>query len=281
MRILIEYKIGVWNIRGMNTSEKQKEVVNLIRSEQLNECNKGCIIVVGWDADETNIQVIHKTSQSIFCVISATKFQCKCFYTFVYAANDGIDRRGLWHELVSNFRYVYGKPWCIAGDMNVTLHPNEHSCGSSAMTSDMVDFQDCLNKFEVEDICRSGLHFTWTKNLHKTKAGNMTGILKKLDKVMTNEEFIKQFHQAHAKFLPYDIENYENLFQRRISEEDAQRMVADITDAEIKSDLFDIDDSKAPGPNGFTSAFFKKAWEIIGDHVCKAVKEFFVSGKML
>ncbi|GKD16745.1 RNA-directed DNA polymerase, eukaryota, reverse transcriptase zinc-binding domain protein [Tanacetum coccineum] len=61
----------------------------------------------------------------------------------------------------------------IDGDMNVTLMPNEHSCGISVMTSDM--------------------------------AGIMTGILKKLDRVMTNEEFIEQYSNAHAKFLPYII----------------------------------------------------------------------------
>ncbi|GJU84292.1 RNA-directed DNA polymerase, eukaryota, reverse transcriptase zinc-binding domain protein [Tanacetum coccineum] len=130
------------------------------------------------------------------------------FYTFVYATNDGIDRRSLWKELIKEKRYVNGKPWCIAGDMNVTLKVSEHSCGRSFMTTDMVEFQECLNKIEIEDICKIGLHFTWTKNLQKTKDGDMTRILKKLDRVMTNEEFIKKFANAHAKFLPYIISDH-------------------------------------------------------------------------
>ena len=92
--------------------------------------------------------------------------------------------------------------------MNVVLKPNEHSCGVSYMTADMEEFQECLNKIEVDDICRPGLHFTWTKNLHKVKAGNMTGVLKKLDRVMTNDEFLKQYPQANAKFLPYIISDH-------------------------------------------------------------------------
>ncbi|GJU68679.1 RNA-directed DNA polymerase, eukaryota, reverse transcriptase zinc-binding domain protein [Tanacetum coccineum] len=120
----------------------------------------------------------------------------------------GIDRGNLWKELVQENRYVNGNPWCISGDLNVTLQPNKHSCGSSVMNTDMMEFQDCLNEIEVEDICRSGLHFTWTKNLQRTKAGNMTGILKKLDIVMSNEEFIKKFPNAHAKFLPYLISDH-------------------------------------------------------------------------
>ncbi|GJS22551.1 RNA-directed DNA polymerase, eukaryota, reverse transcriptase zinc-binding domain protein [Tanacetum coccineum] len=45
--------------------------------------------------------------------------------------------------------------------------------------------------------------------------------------------------------------------------------------------MFDIEDSKASGPDGFTAAFYKKAWKVIGNDVSKAVKEFFSSGRML
>ncbi|GKB77893.1 hypothetical protein Tco_0944788 [Tanacetum coccineum] len=92
--------------------------------------------------------------------------------------------------------------------MNVTMNTSEHSSGSSSITADMVEFNDCINKIEVEDVCRSGLHFTWTKNLHKAKAGILTGVLKKLDRVMSNEEFIKQYLQARAIFLPYIISDH-------------------------------------------------------------------------
>ncbi|GJX26485.1 hypothetical protein Tco_0232781 [Tanacetum coccineum] len=96
-------------------------------------CNKGCRIVIGWD-NETNI--------------------CK------------------WEALV----------YCW--DMNVNLYPNEHSCGTSIMNSDMMEFQDCLNALEVEDICSSGIHFTWIKNLHKANLGIMTGFPEKLDRII-------------------------------------------------------------------------------------------------
>ncbi|GJW18075.1 RNA-directed DNA polymerase, eukaryota, reverse transcriptase zinc-binding domain protein, partial [Tanacetum coccineum] len=182
--------------------------------EDVLEVNTGTAKVIGdneisgWDNDDTSVQVLHKTNQSIFCVVSADKYKFKSFFTFVYAANEGLERRRLWEELIKENSYVSGRPWCIAGDMNVTLNPNEHSCGSSNMTTDMIDFQDCLNKIEVEDICRTGLHFTWTKNLERTKAGNMTGILKKLDRVMSNEVFIHHFPNAHATFLPYIISDH-------------------------------------------------------------------------
>ena len=38
MMTVMEYKVGVWNIRGLNTFEKQKEVKNLMVSENLKVC---------------------------------------------------------------------------------------------------------------------------------------------------------------------------------------------------------------------------------------------------
>ncbi|GJY40805.1 RNA-directed DNA polymerase, eukaryota, reverse transcriptase zinc-binding domain protein [Tanacetum coccineum] len=137
-----------------------------------------------------------------------SNMEFKCYYSFVYAVNTGVERRDPWRTLCNDYRYVNGKPWCIFGDMNVILHPSQHSCGSSNISTDMMEFHDCLNTIEVEDLCCSGLHFTWTKNLHKARMGIMTGVLKKLDIILSNEGFIKDFPQAHAKFLPYLISDH-------------------------------------------------------------------------
>ena len=54
-----------------------------------------------------------------------------------------------------------------------------------------------------------------------------------------------------------------------------------VTHEEIKNALFSIDDSKAPGPDGFSSLFFKRAWSIVGNEVCDAVVDFFTNGCIL
>ncbi|GKE71676.1 hypothetical protein Tco_1529748 [Tanacetum coccineum] len=64
---------------------------------------------------------------------------------------------------------------------------------SSFVTNDMMEFKECINQVEAEDLSSAGLHFTWTKNLHKVKIGDYSGILKKLDMIMVNEDFIKDF----------------------------------------------------------------------------------------
>ena len=54
-----------------------------------------------------------------------------------------------------------------------------------------------------------------------------------------------------------------------------------ITHEEIKSAMFSIDDTKAPGPDRFSSLFFKRAWSIVGSEVSAAVVDFFSSRCML
>ena len=56
---------------------------------------------------------------------------------------------------------------------------------------------------------------------------------------------------------------------------------AEITHEEIKKAMFSIDDYKAPGPDGFSSPFFKAAWNIIGSDVNDVVISFFNSGRLL
>ena len=54
-----------------------------------------------------------------------------------------------------------------------------------------------------------------------------------------------------------------------------------ITQEEIKRAIFSMNDAKAPGPDGFNSLFYKKAWNIVGSDVVEPVDSFFNSSCML
>jgi len=54
-----------------------------------------------------------------------------------------------------------------------------------------------------------------------------------------------------------------------------------VTDEEIKNALWSIPGNKSPGPDGFTSQFFKDAWTVCGKDFTKAVRDFFIPGKIL
>ncbi|GJY94470.1 RNA-directed DNA polymerase, eukaryota, reverse transcriptase zinc-binding domain protein [Tanacetum coccineum] len=140
--------------------------------------------------------------------MEAVKGDLSMFCIIVYAANGGNERLELWKDLRLYSMVVGSYAWAILGDLNVTLDPKEHSVSSSAMKKDMINFKECVNDIEVDDVASSGLFFTWTKNLFKTKSGESVGILKKLDSVMGNESLISKYPQAHAIFLPYLVSDH-------------------------------------------------------------------------
>lgn len=72
-----------------------------------------------------------------------------------------------------------------------------------------------------------------------------------------------------------------DLFNNTLTNEEADWMVRPLEDKEINQAMFDIENYKAPGPDGFTSTFFKRACHILGKEVCKAVKEFILNGQLL
>ncbi|CAI9288727.1 unnamed protein product [Lactuca saligna] len=160
-------------------------------------------IILGWNPLLFYVNLIDHNDQVIHCKVwfpSNNKF---VFCSIVYAANKYIDRRALWFSLVHHKIFVNEDPWIIGGDFNVTLNPCESSAGSSKFTKGMVEFHDCINSLEIQDINCNGLNFTWNQ-----KPKGLNGIMKKLDRVMGNCKLLDQFPSICASFLPYGISDH-------------------------------------------------------------------------
>nr|GEW33814.1 hypothetical protein [Tanacetum cinerariifolium] len=71
------------------------------------------------------------------------------------------------------------------------------------------------------------------------------------------------------------------LFDKKVSAISNNIMTRQVTKDEIKKAMFDIGDDKSPGPDGYTSLFFEKGWDIVRDDVCNAILDFFSNGKLL
>ncbi|GKE83113.1 trichome birefringence-like protein 3, partial [Tanacetum coccineum] len=97
-------------------------------------------------------------------------------------------RRLLWAELGLHKFAICGLPWVLMGDFKVALNMEDIYVGVSSLNSAMYDFKDGVAKIKVIDINSSGLHYTWNQ---KPKGGN--GVLKKLDRIMGNIEFMDRF----------------------------------------------------------------------------------------
>lgn len=98
----------------------------------------------------------------------------------------------------------------------------------------------------------------------------------KYDDDKVAEQFVHHFQEFLGTSEEIsDITEPETLFVNKIPENEAENMIREIADVEIKEALFDIGDNKAPGPDGYTAKFFKEGWSVIGKDVCKAIKKFF------
>lgn len=58
-------------------------------------------------------------------------------------------------------------------------------------------------------------------------------------------------------------------------------LIEPINDSAIKDALFQIGDDKAPGPDGYTTTFFKRNWDLIKNDFLAVVHEFFRNSRLL
>ncbi|GJX90807.1 RNA-directed DNA polymerase, eukaryota, reverse transcriptase zinc-binding domain protein [Tanacetum coccineum] len=84
----------------------------------------------------------------------------------------------------------------------------------------------------------------------------------------------KKFHRSRiVSICDENGVRYENEHVTGYNEE-AGSMVNSVNEKEIKEALFDIDDQKAPGSDGFSAKFFKSDWDIIGNELNTPNKVF-------
>nr|GEY22360.1 RNA-directed DNA polymerase, eukaryota, reverse transcriptase zinc-binding domain protein [Tanacetum cinerariifolium] len=97
----------------------------------------------------------------------------------------------------------------VLGDFNISLHVDDKSTGTSTIDTCMRDFQSYVEDIEVSDVNNMGLRYTWNQ---KPKGDD--GILKKIDRIMANIEFLASFIGASALYQPYRILDHAPTFLR-------------------------------------------------------------------
>ncbi|CAN1769612.1 Transposon TX1 uncharacterized 149 kDa protein [Linum perenne] len=80
--------------------------------------------------------------------------------------------------------------------------------------------------------------------------------------------------------LSQSQEYFNDLIVGKLSDRDACSLIATVTGDEIKRSMFSLHSGKSPGPDGFSSHFFKHNWEEFGPDITTAVQGFFCSGTM-
>ena len=163
-------------------------------------------IWLGWDETLWQVSLVGSSSQHITCEVKHSDGLTSCLLTMIYAHNDGITRRLLWSDLIAiQQRYNSSNnliPWCLMGDFNIFLNPSETSGALPRKHIYINEFRDCINELGLTDLRSNGNLYTWWD-------GNIQNpLMRKLDRVLVNEAWLKQFDFALADFLPRGVSDH-------------------------------------------------------------------------
>ncbi|GJW84490.1 RNA-directed DNA polymerase, eukaryota, reverse transcriptase zinc-binding domain protein [Tanacetum coccineum] len=131
----------------------------------------------------------------------------------------------------------------------------------------------------------------WKNGDLTVKVGNLRELLKESQATVEKNphdqnlrkksiEIIEEYLHSFTKSSRAEEEEIGSI-QFEMKMDEANIMIREVIDDEIKNALFDIRDNKASGRDGYSYVFFKKAWNIIRKDVCEAIKEFFLSGRLM
>lgn len=72
-----------------------------------------------------------------------------------------------------------------------------------------------------------------------------------------------------------DNADFLQLVECKINVHQNNELDQDVSEEEIRMALFSMQPDKAPGPNGFTAAFFRNHWDIIKKDYVRMVRNIF------
>ncbi|KAJ9536709.1 hypothetical protein OSB04_un000094 [Centaurea solstitialis] len=163
----------------------------------------GTRIILAWDECVGDVMVLESHAQFIHCFVRLRRGTGSFFLTIVYGSNSCIERRELWSGLRKAKVLMGSQSWAIMGDFNSMLFPHDGVGGSSRRNASMEDFFSCVEDIEVLDVNYSGIQYTWVQ-----KPRGDDGIMRKLDRIMANTEFLDVFNGSAVDFKPQGISDH-------------------------------------------------------------------------
>ncbi|XP_074278043.1 uncharacterized protein LOC141601646 [Silene latifolia] len=218
--------IGFWNVRGVNSMNKQVDIKWFLHTNKVGLCglletrvktgsiNKvhdglgnnwkvahnnsvhdGGRIWVIWDPAIFTVDIIAIEPRVIYSKVTSLQSGIVWWLSMVYGFNRVNERLSLWNSLAIMNTVAIG-PWVVMGDFNNVLALNER-LGSEVTNYEIRDFQKCVAECGLVDVPAQGAYFTWN---NKHDPGSM--VFSRIDRVMSNDEWLLQFPDVNIMFHP-------------------------------------------------------------------------------
>ena len=120
----------------------------------------------------------------------------------------------------------------------------------------------------------------------RRRKNNIVGLYDRFGVWQTKEDQIGNIAEEYYKQLytstnSMGVEEVMEAVDQRVTEEMAQSLTQAYSEEEVKTALFQMHPSKAPGPDGMSPFFFQKFWHIVGQDVTAIVLYVLHSGRYL
>ncbi|XP_026451621.1 uncharacterized protein LOC113351933 [Papaver somniferum] len=142
--------------------------------------NKKGNIWLFWNKNLPTPTVVSMSSQMITVNIGGN------LISGVHAHVGAMQRRNLWSEMevISDLKL----PWLAIGDFNAFLTAEEKSGGGDPNTRNMLDFNNYLDKCELQQASKSGCEYSWSNCQHGAKR-----ILCNLDRAVIKNLWVQKY----------------------------------------------------------------------------------------
>ncbi|KAL9235869.1 hypothetical protein vseg_010601 [Gypsophila vaccaria] len=218
-------KLGFWNVRGLNSLAKQKEIKWFMHSNKVeffglletrvksNSMNKvvpnvcsgwsfctnigahlGGRIWMLWNPDVVQINAVECDSQSIHSYVTVVSKGIGFWLTLVYGFNSAYDRNSLWTAQLRRRDTCRG-PWIWCGDFNA-ICASENRLGAPVHWEEIRPFLDCLRGCGMKEMKSTGSYYTWNN-----KQDSEARVYSKIDWVVQNDDGMLSFPDVVAHFL--------------------------------------------------------------------------------
>ena len=155
--------------------------------------------MVLWDSRVLEMIELEKGECSISCDFKNCEDGFTWTFTGVYGPTKRRERENLWNELGA-IHGLWNGPWCVAGDFNAILSPEERSRGGS-FNSDMRRFAEVIEELQLKDLTLFGGPFTWSGGVN-----NQT--MSRLDRFLVNEGWDCRFSHSRQSILPRPVSDH-------------------------------------------------------------------------
>ena len=227
----MKIKILSWNVRGVNDPVKRSVIKGFLRSNRVDlvcfqetkvqQMNVGMVRSLGvgrflnWIAldaegsaggilllwDKRRISLVDSVagSFSVSCRFRMEEDGLQWVFSGVYGPIEKRYRESFWEELGS-IRGLWDNPWCVGGDFNEILSPNERSRGGRISKS-MRRFADVLNDLGLRDLPLQGGHYTW-------QGGPNGRSMSRLDRFLVSPDWESQCNKVIQRRLPRPVSDH-------------------------------------------------------------------------